>query len=184
MAVETEVGTHKVVSTNPATGEVLREIESATPQEVQDAVARARAAQPAWQAIGVRKRLEIVSKFQQLLNDRKQQVAHVITSEAGKPVAEALLTEILVVLDAVRFLFQETYGFLREQPLPHGNLATKAKSGRLIREPYGVLGIISPLNYPFSIPATETLSVLPTGHAVVLQPSDLTPLSPLELASF
>src|SRR5258708_9850839 len=183
MAVETEVGTHKVVSTNPATGEVLREIESATPQEVQDAVARARTAQPAWQAIGVRQRLEIVGKFQQLLNERKQQVAHVITSEAGKPVAEALLTEVLVVLDAARFLLQETYGFIREQPLAHGNIATKAKSGRLIREPYGVIGIISPWNYPFSIPATSTLAALATGNAVVLKPSELTPPSALDLPS-
>ena len=131
----------------------------------------------------MRKRLAIIQRFQQLLNDRKQQVARVINSEAGKPVAEALLTEVLVVLDAARFLLQETYGFLREQPLPHGNLATKAKSGRLIREPYGVIGIISPWNYPFSIPATETLAALATGNAVVLKPSELTPLCALELAS-
>jgi acyl-CoA reductase-like NAD-dependent aldehyde dehydrogenase len=150
---------------------------------VEEAVARARAAQPAWQALGVRRRLEIIAKFQQLLNDRKRQAARVITSEAGKPVAEALLTEILVVLDAARFLLQETYGFLREQPLLHGNLATKPKSGRLIREPYGVIGIISPWNYPFSIPATETLAALATGNAVVLKPSELTPLCALELAS-
>jgi succinate-semialdehyde dehydrogenase/glutarate-semialdehyde dehydrogenase len=183
MAVEIQVASRKVISTNPATGEVLREFECASPAEVQDAVARARSAQPAWQGMGVRTRLAIIAKFQQLLNERKQHVARVITSEAGKPVAEALLTEILVVLDAARFLLQETYGFLREQPLPHGNLATKAKSGRLIREPYGVIGIISPWNYPFSIPATETLSALATGNAVVLKPSELTPLSALELAS-
>jgi acyl-CoA reductase-like NAD-dependent aldehyde dehydrogenase len=173
----------KVSSTNPATGEVLREFDCASAAEVRDSVTRALAAQPAWQAVGVHKRLDIISKFQQLLNDRKQKVARVITSEAGKPVAEALLTEILVVLDAVRFLLQETYGFLRHQPLPHGNLATKAKSGRLIREPYGVIGIISPWNYPFSIPATETLAALATGNAVVLKPSELTPLCALELAS-
>jgi len=134
-------------------------------------------------ARAVRKRLDIIAKFQQLLNERKQQVALAITSEASKPVAEALLTEILVVLDAARFLRQETYAFLREHPLPHGNLATKAKSGRLIREPYGVVGIISPWNYPFSIPATETLAALATGNAVVLKPSELTPLCALELAS-
>lgn len=173
----------KVVSTNPATGEVLREFECASAAEVKEAVAGAQRAQPAWQAIGVRNRLAIIQKFQRLLNDRKQQVARVINSEAGKPVAEALLTEILVVLDAARFLLQETYGFLREQPLTHGNLATKAKSGRLIREPYGVIGIISPWNYPFSIPATETLAALATGNAVVLKPSELTPLCALELAS-
>jgi acyl-CoA reductase-like NAD-dependent aldehyde dehydrogenase len=183
MVVETQVDARKVVSTNPATGEVLREFESATALEVQAAVGRARAAQPEWQGIGTRERLAIIAKFQQLLNERKQQVASVITSEAGKPVAEALLTEILVVLDAARFLLQETYGFLREQPLAHGNLATKAKSGRLIREPYGVIGIISPWNYPFSIPATETLAALATGNAVVLKPSELTPLCAFELAS-
>ena len=173
----------KMVSTNPATGEVLREFQCAGVAEVQEAVARARTAQAGWQGIGVRQRLAIIEKFQQLLNERQQHVAGVITSEAGKPVAEALLTEILVVLDAVRFLLKESYGFLREHPLPHGNFATKAKSGRLIREPYGVIGIISPWNYPFSIPATETLAALVTGNAVVLKPSELTPLSALELAS-
>ena len=183
MAIEIQVAVRKLCSTNPATGEVLREFECASAVEVQDAVARARIAQPAWQVISVRKRLAIIEKFQQLLTERKQHIARVITSEAGKPIAEALLTEILVVLDAARFLLQESYGFLREQPLPHGNLATKAKSGRLIREPYGVIGIISPWNYPFSIPATETLAALATGNAVVLKPSELTPLSALELAS-
>src|SRR5216683_5381119 len=183
MGIEIQVPGARVVSTNPATGEVLREFNCASATEVQAAVARAHAAQPAWRVIAVRKRLEILATFQQLLNERKQHVARIITSEAGKPVAEALLTEILVVLDAARFLLQETYGFLREQRLPHGNLATKTKSGRLIREPYGVIGIISPWNYPFSIPATETLAALATGNAVVLKPSELTPLSALELAS-
>jgi len=183
MAIETKVAARKVVAANPATGEVLREFDCADATGVKEAVDRALAAQPAWQEVGVRKRLAVIEKFQQLLNQRKQHVARIITSEAGKPVAEALLTEILVVLDAARFLLQETYGFLREQPLPHGNLATKAKSGRLIREPYGVIGIISPWNYPFSIPATETLAALVTGNSLVLKPSELTPLSALELAS-
>src|SRR6266404_4150392 len=121
MAVEIQVAARKVVSTNPATGETLREFECASATEVQEAVARAHDAQISWQATGVRQRLAIIAKFQQLLTDRNQHVAHVITSEAGKPVAEALLTEILVVLDATRFLLQEAYSFLREQPLPHGN---------------------------------------------------------------
>jgi acyl-CoA reductase-like NAD-dependent aldehyde dehydrogenase len=64
----------------------------------------------------------------------------------------------------------------------HGNLATKLKSGWLVREPHGVIGIISPWNYPFSIPATETLAALVAGNAVVLKPSELTPLVALELA--
>src|SRR6266567_6022285 len=183
MAIEIGVAARKLVSTNPATGEVLREFECASAAEVREAVARARCAQPEWQGKAIRDRVTIVQNFQHLLNERKQQVARTITSEAGKPIVEALLTEILIVLDACRFLLQESHSFLREQIVPHGSLATKAKSGRLIREPYGVIGIISPWNYPFSIPATETLAALATGNAVVLKPSELTPLSSLELAS-
>jgi succinate-semialdehyde dehydrogenase/glutarate-semialdehyde dehydrogenase len=182
MAVETEIA-NRIVARNPANGEALREFECATANDVQQAVTRARAAQSTWRNIALRRRVAILRRFQRLLNDRKQQVARTITSEAGKPYAEALLTEILVVLDAARFLLNESYGFLRDQPVPHGSLATKAKSGRLVREPYGVVGIISPWNYPFSIPATETLAALITGNAVVLKPSELTPLSALELAS-
>ncbi len=75
------------------------------------------------------------------------------------------------------------YRLLRDEPLPHGNLATKLKRGRLVREPYGVVGIISPWNYPFSIPATETLAALVAGNAVVLKPSEFTSLVALELRS-
>src|SRR4051812_22769259 len=182
MAVATEIAS-KIAVRNPATGEALRDFECATTGDVQHAVTRARAAQRGWRDIAIRQRLTILQRFQHLLNDRKQQVARTITSEAGKPYAEALLTEILIVLDAARYLLNESYGFLRDQPVPHGSLATKAKSGRVVREPYGVVGIISPWNYPFSIPATEALAALITGNAVVLKPSELTPLSTLELAS-
>src|SRR4051812_30069154 len=113
---------------------------------------------------------------------RKSEIAAAITREAGKPLAEALVTEVLVVLDACRFLIDNAYPLLRDEPLPHGNLATKLKRGRLVREPHGVIGIISPWNYPFSIPATETLAALVAGNAVVLKPSELTPLVALELA--
>src|SRR5438270_684122 len=63
------------------------------------------------------------------------------------------------------------------------NPATGLKRGRLLRQPHGVIGIISPWNYPFSIPATDVLAALVTGNAVVLKPSELTPLVALELAS-
>jgi acyl-CoA reductase-like NAD-dependent aldehyde dehydrogenase len=98
-------------------------------------------------------------------------------------VAEALTTEVLVVLDAARFLIDNAYRLLRDELLPHGNLATKLKRGRLLREPYGVVGIISPWNYPFSIPATETLAALVAGNAVVLKASEFTSLVALELRS-
>jgi acyl-CoA reductase-like NAD-dependent aldehyde dehydrogenase len=183
MATDLEIAVRKVVSVNPATGEVLREFDCAGEREVQAAVARARAAQPEWNEIGIQRRVAMVREFQRLLYERKSDVARLITREAGKPVAEALLTEVLVVLDAARFCVENAFAFLREEAVPHGNLAMKTKTGRILREPYGVIGIISPWNYPFSIPATESISALITGNAVVLKPSELTSLAALELAS-
>jgi succinate-semialdehyde dehydrogenase/glutarate-semialdehyde dehydrogenase len=183
MASQVEIAAGKIMSVNPATGEILRELECASESEIFAAVERARAAQSAWTELGLRRRIAIVREFQAKLHAKKSEVAAAITREAGKPLAEALTTEILVVLDAARFLMDNAYALLKDEPVPHGNLATKLKSGRLVREPHGVIGIISPWNYPFSIPATETLAALVAGNAVVLKPSELTPLVALELAS-
>jgi acyl-CoA reductase-like NAD-dependent aldehyde dehydrogenase len=183
LATDLQIAVRRVSSVNPATGEVLRELESADDGEVQAAVARAHDAQAAWAEIGVRRRVAVLREFQRRLLERKSEIAEAITREAGKPVAEALTTEVLVVLDAARFLIENAYRLLRDEPLPHGSLATKLKSGRLVREPYGVVAIISPWNYPFSIPATETLAALVAGNAVVLKPSEFTSLVALELQS-
>ena len=183
MASELQVAARKVASVNPATGEVLRELECAGESEVRTAVARACAAQEAWAAFGVRKRIAVLREFQRRLHEKKSEIAEAISREAGKPVAEALTTEVLVVLDAARFLIENAHRLLRDEPLPHGNLATKLKRGKLVREPYGVIGIVSPWNYPFSIPATETLAALVAGNAVVLKPSEFTSLVALELKS-
>jgi len=181
MASDLQIAARKISSVNPATGEVLRELECASEPEVQAAVARARAAQPAWAGIGVRRRIAVLREFQRRVLEKKSEIALAITREAGKPVAEALTTEVLVVLDAARFLIENAWQLLRDEPLPHGSLVAKLKRGRLVREPYGVVGIISPWNYPFSIPATETLAALVAGNAVVLKPSEFTSLVALEL---
>jgi acyl-CoA reductase-like NAD-dependent aldehyde dehydrogenase len=181
MTAEIELAVSRIASVNPATGEVLGELDSAGPAEVRAAVSRARIAQPDWDARGVRDRIEILRRFQQILLAHKTDIARRISQEAGKPAVEALTTEVLVVLDTARFLIENAFRILREEKLPHGNLALKAKSGRILHEPYGVVGIISPWNYPFSIPATETMSALVAGNAVVLKPSELTPLIALEL---
>src|SRR5271156_5875506 len=123
----------RIASVNPATGEVLGELDSAGPAEVRAAVARARAAQPDWQAWGVRDRIRVLRRFQQILLARKSDVARRIAQEAGKPQVEALTTEVLVVIDAARFLIENGFALLREERLPHGNLILKAKSGRILR---------------------------------------------------
>ena len=181
MPVEAQVEKKTLISYNPADNSVLGEVPISSADEVHAAVERARNAQREWNARGIRARLQVTRRFQHLLNERKQEVATLISREAGKPVVEALLSEVLVVLDSTRFLLQHAYGFLKPERLPHGNLVMKAKRGKLHREPYGLFGIISPWNYPFSIPATESLAALVAGNAVVLKPSELTPLVALEL---
>ena len=183
MATDLQIAARKIVSVNPATGEVLRELECAREEEVRSAVAQARAAQPAWNELGIRKRIAVLREFQKLLLQKKCEVARLVTCEAGKPYAEALLTEVLVVLDSARFYIENAYKLLRDEPVPHGNLAVKTKAGKILREPYGVIGIISPWNYPFSTPGTESLAALVAGNAVVLKPSEFTSLAALELAS-
>ncbi|MGH9504557.1 MAG: aldehyde dehydrogenase family protein [Terriglobales bacterium] len=182
MAVDLQIA-HRIVSTNPATGETLREFECASEAEVHATIARAHAAQPKWAELGLRKRIVVLRAFQKRLHEKKSEVAQLVTREVGKPYVEALLTEVLVVLDAARFLIDNAYRLLRDEPVPHGNLAMKTKSGRLIREPYGVIGIVSPWNYPFSIPATESLAALVAGNAVVVKPSEFASLTAIELAS-
>ena len=183
MTLATQAAPGQVVSVNPATGEALGAHDSTSAAELSAMVERARAAQPAWQGLGVRRRLQAVREFQRLLHEKKRETASLITAEAGKPFAEALTTEVLVVLDAARYLVENAFAVLRDEPVPHGNLATRAKTGRIVREPYGVIGIIAPWNYPFSIPATESLAALVAGNAVVVKPSEFTTRSSLELAA-
>ncbi|HET8891966.1 MAG TPA: aldehyde dehydrogenase family protein [Candidatus Angelobacter sp.] len=166
---------------NPATQETIGTLPSLTAAQIAEAVSKAAAAQVQWAATPVRERLRVLSRFADLLCDQKEAVAAVISREAGKPESEALSTEILVVLDTVKYLRNNLPGFLRPEPVPHGNPAMKLKRGTLLREPYGVVGIISPWNYPFSVPSVQTLTALATGNAVALKPSEFTPYSSLEL---
>jgi acyl-CoA reductase-like NAD-dependent aldehyde dehydrogenase len=182
MATDLQIAAHKVVSINPATGEVLRQFDCAGELEIQEVVALARSAQPAWSELGIRRRIAVLKDFQYLLHERKTAIAQLITCEAGKPYVEALSTEVLVVLDAARFYIEHAYALLRDESVTHGSLAMKQKTGRVVREPYGVIGIISPWNYPFSIPATESLAALVAGNAVVVKPSEFTSLVALELS--
>ncbi len=183
MATNLQIAASRITSVNPATGELLRELECAGEADILLAVDRARPAQAAWSDLSLRQRIDVIREFQAKLYARKSEIAAAITREAGKPLVEALVTEVLVVLDAARFLIENAFSLLRDEPVPHGNLVTKLKNGRLVREPHGVIGIISPWNYPFSIPATETLAALVAGNAVVLKPSEFTPLVAMELAS-
>ena len=166
---------------NPATQEIIGTLPNMAANQIAEAVARAAAAQVRWAASPVRDRMRILGRFAELLCEQKDSIAAVISREAGKPEAEAMSTEVMVVLDTVKYLQNHVPAFLKPEPVPHGNPVMKLKSGTLLREPYGVVGIISPWNYPFSLPSIQTLTALATGNAVVLKPSEFTPYSSLEL---
>jgi len=183
VASDLQIAQRSITSVNPATGEGLRTFPCTKDPDVQAAVLKSKCAQKDWSALNIRKRIDILRNFQRLLYENKAAIAQTITREAGKPYVEALLTEVMVVLDAARFLIEQGYSLLRDEAVPHANLAMKAKRGYLVREPYGVVGIVSPWNYPFSIPATESLAALVAGNSVVLKPSEFTTLVALELAS-
>src|SRR6266403_2724596 len=96
MPTDLQRGVSRIASVNPATGEVLGELDCAGPTEVRAAVARARAAQPDWHAWGIRNRVRVLRRFRQILLAHKTDIARRITQEAGKPAVEALVTEVLV----------------------------------------------------------------------------------------
>src|SRR3954462_9770152 len=171
----------KIRVINPATGEALAELGAAAAADVQAAILRARSAQPAWNELGPKSRARVLRKFVEILNRQRSEVAALITSEAGKPEVEALLTEMIPALDSAQFCAAHAASFLQPEKIGHTNPIMKTKKGYLLREPHGVIGIISPWNYPFSIPTTEVIAALAMGNAVVLKPSELTPLCALRL---
>ena len=181
MEIEVQAGVRKITSRNPATGELLQELDCMEGPQVREITRNARHAQPRWNTLRLARRIRILREFQQALVREKTTIAQLITQEVGKPTVEALITEVMVVLDACRFLIDNSFSILRDEPVAHGSVITKTKKGLIAREPYGVIGIISPWNYPFATPATEVLAALVAGNAVILKPSEFTSLCALEL---
>ena len=119
----------KIQSLDPATGEVWREYDSATPQQVQAAVAKAHVAKKNWAALLIQKRAAVLRKFSQLLFDRRMEVAALVTRENGKPLPEALLADVIVSLDLVKYYLRYGPLWLRPHRLPHQNIALKLQRG-------------------------------------------------------
>jgi len=175
MATSTTTVRQKLQSLNPATGEVLAELEPATPAEVLAAVARGHEANPSWRALSMAERGRYLLRLKEIVYSRREGIAALITREAGKPLVEALAGEVLIVLDTLEYFRKHAAEFLAPQRVPHHNPGMKFKRGRLEYEPYGVIGIIAPSNYPFSIPFSELIPAVVAGNSVVLKASELTP---------
>jgi len=175
LPADTLSGAGCVESIDPATGEVLARFDAARPDDLPGAVERARQVQRGWAAEPLAARCSALRRLRDAIYSRRDEIAAIISREAGKPRVEAIFAEVLLALDTADFLSRQAPRWLRPERVPHHNLAMKAKSGWLEFEPHGVIVVISPWNYPFSIPMAEVIPALVAGNAVVLKPSELTP---------
>ncbi|HEX6751807.1 MAG TPA: aldehyde dehydrogenase family protein [Longimicrobium sp.] len=147
---------------------------------VHDAVARARAAQPAWAALTVRERARRMKALRGTLIRRMDDVIAVIREETGKPAVEAMGHEVLIVAGLIKAYEKRAPRVLRRKRVGTGILLNKG--GTKLYEPYGVVGVISPWNFPFSMPGIPTVAALFAGNAVVIKPSEVTPRTGAMLA--
>jgi succinate-semialdehyde dehydrogenase/glutarate-semialdehyde dehydrogenase len=164
----------EIISINPATGKELGRVRVETRQDIDAAVARARSAQPQWGSLPFRTRARTILSARRLLYERQDEIAKIISDETGKPPFEALSTEVFPVADLMSHYAAQGRRILKDERF---TLAVfRNKRSAILYEPRGVVGIISPWNFPFAIPMGEVVMALITGNSVVLKPSEYTPL--------
>lgn len=166
----------EIVSYDPATGEEVGRVPVASAGEVARAVERARAAQGTWGALSYAERGRVVVRARALVLEEMDAIAHLISRESGKPATEALMMELVPTLDLMQFFARRTSRLLKGEKINIGQYGLMGRSSRIVYKPLGVVGIISPWNFPWAIPLGEVVMALMAGNAVVLKPSELTPL--------
>ncbi len=113
--------------------------------------------------------------------EESEEIAQLVSKETGKPATEALSMEIVPTLDAMHYFANASESLLQPQKIDIGQYGLMGRSSRIVFKPLGVIGIISPWNFPLATPADEIVMALMAGNAVVLKPSELTPLIALRL---
>ncbi len=150
-------------------------------KQVEDAVAAAWGAFDIWQMTNFAERSKMIMSFHKVLEKHADEVSALITAEVGKPVVEAYMSELTGPLDTCIYLTQNIETLLKEQTINFTNPLLSSKQSTIVFDPLGVIGIISPWNYPFSIPVMSMLAALITGNTVVLKPSEKSPLVGLKI---
>ena len=171
----------EIVSRNPATGEEIGRVPVTAAAEIAPIVQKARAAQTQWEALSFRERGRVILRARQIVLDEMEEVAQLISQETGKPVSEAMSMEIVPTLDLMQYFARQTGRLLRPEKIDIGQYGLMGRSSRIVYKPLGVIGIISPWNFPWAIPLGEVVMSLMAGNAVVLKPSELTPLTGLKI---
>jgi acyl-CoA reductase-like NAD-dependent aldehyde dehydrogenase len=156
---------------NPANGELIGLFPKSSAEDVNDAVSAARAAFTSWRLTPAPRRGEILFRFGQLLRERKDEVARIMTQEMGKVLKEAG-GDVQEGIDMAFYMGGEgrrLFGFVTPVELPN-------KSGMAVRDPIGVVGVITPWNFPIAIPSWKILAALICGNTIVFKPAKDTPL--------
>jgi acyl-CoA reductase-like NAD-dependent aldehyde dehydrogenase len=163
-------------SFNPATGELVGSVETTAPEDVQSVVDSVASVQPTWGALSLEERGRCLERAAQVVLDEDDDIRDLIVREQGKPRAEAFAMEVLPTVDALKWMAKAGAGILADEKVPMPQAFLKTKRSTFVYEPLGVIGIISPWNYPWSIPLGEVGLALMAGNGVVLKPASLTPL--------
>ena len=162
---------------NPATTEPLAEVCTVTQADVANAIEHAHAALPAWRALTGKARGEYLRRIAAALEPRADEIARTITLENGKPLAQSA-AEVAMSIDHLRWFAEEarrTYGRI----VPH---QVDGKRHLVVKTPIGVVGAISPWNFPLVLAVRKMAPALAAGCPVVLKPASATPLSVVALA--
>lgn len=159
---------------HPVTGEELGHVEVATPDDVERAVVCARRAQREWARLPVSGRARVLMRFHGLLFDRREEILDAIQNETGKTRRDAL-GEMLAVAVTASYYAAHGGRYLAEEV--RDGAVPLATGGRVQHPPLGVVGFITPWNYPFLLAIGDALPALLAGNAVVIKPSEVTPLA-------
>jgi acyl-CoA reductase-like NAD-dependent aldehyde dehydrogenase len=168
---------------NPATGELITTVPVLGGAELEAMVARARKAQPQWEAIGFDGRARIIRRAQKWMLDNADRVLESVVRESGKTYEDAQLADLGYTVTALGFWAKEAGKYLADERVKSWNNPVAAGKKLVIRYvPVGVVGVIGPWNYPIANSFGDCIPALMAGNSVILKPSEVTPLSSLLMA--
>ena len=163
-------------SFSPATGEKVGTVATVDPAAVQRVVDEVSDVQPFWAQLSLEDRARYMRRTAQVVIDSLEDLALLLSREQGKPRSEAYTMELLPTIDGLHWIADNGPKILRDERIPYPQIFWRAKRSWAAYEPLGVVGVIAPWNYPWSIPFGEVAIALMCGNGVVLKPASLTPL--------
>ena len=163
-------------SFNPATGQRVGAVPTTSPAEVQRVVDEVAEVQPFWAQLRLEDRARYMRRTAQVIIDHLDTLTTLLTREQGKPRAEAYSMELVPTIDALHWIAEHGPKILADEKIRYTQRFLVGKRSFFSYEPLGVVGVIAPWNYPWSIPFGEVAIALMAGNGVVLKPAELTPV--------